>query len=132
MTGNTYIVSDYEGTSTPVVFTLSTTINADDVGANEWIILPKFSKYYLGQGLLTYIRRPLDMADVAASTSGYQCELNEQLCDLVMLLAEASIWRHDGKYDRANQIFARAKLTIDTLNGTLVPSDNIGPGANRE
>ncbi len=61
--------------------------------------------------------------------SSAQCELNPSLHMLVVDLAEAALWRHDGQNERASSIYQKAINEINALNARYSGEAPLGIGA---
>lgn len=73
-----------------------------------------------------YIKEP----DILVEGANFP--MNRALAPIVMLLAESSIWRSDGKNDRSDSIYNRAVAMINTMNQRVAETDNVGYRAKKE
>lgn len=126
-----FLVLDYDGVESR--FTVEGS-PSDEVDSAFRIIAPKGN--YIGFIEMLYFREPvaLDYVEPSPPDEGtdIECELSESLVPVLLLLAESSIWRSDGKYERADSVYGRAVNIINSLIGKLKPTDNVGFNSARE
>lgn len=124
-------VEDYDGDTSKfyVIGSISEEINQE-----YRLISP--SENYIGFVDILYYREPVALnyayVEPPGETTDIECELSESLVPILLLLAESSIWRSDGKYERADSIYNRAMNMINALIGKLKPADNVGYNSVKE
>ena len=66
-----------------------------------------------------FYKTPTSYTYNSASSMATECQLNRALEGIVLDLAEAELWRSDGRTDRANIAVQNAMQTIQVLNGRV-------------
>ena len=127
-----YEVVDYDGTTS--VFQAGAGGMSESPDTEYHLITPNYN--YIGFVDILYYREPVALnyiyAEPPEETTDIECELSESLVPILLLLAESSIWRSDGKYERADSIYNRAMNMINALIGKLKPADNVGYNSVKE
>lgn len=127
-----YEVVDYDGTTS--VFEAGAGGMSESPDTEYHLITPNYN--YIGFVDILYYREPVALnyicVEPPGETTDIECELSESLVPILLLLAESSIWRSDGKYERADSIYNRAMNMINALIGKLKPADNVGYNSVKE
>ena len=119
LTGNSYKIAASELVGGLIQFTITTEIAVEDQ-VTSWQLLTPYKNNYCGTGLISYIKKPTTL------TVGGSCDLEDKYAQLVLTMAEATIWMSDGKMDNATIKSGSATNQINLLNGMIKPTDNVG------